>query len=238
MALLATSRSGKRRRCTSSLFRVAMKLSAMALCPGRSPSFPSKERGRPLRGACQTRSPCTGRRDRNDVRVPPTACASIPPSPGHRLRALCPHVRVHRPPDNPARMGVHDEGQVEKALSRRYVRDVRQPDPVGLSGHEVPAKQVWCGSSPRITASSSTLLTPHTALEPGGFHQPCYSLQTPTDPKRAKLCVYARVAVSLAAPTMDLADLLGEKGVLPPPLRERPAAPGVVTALGDSKHPA
>src|SRR5215217_3502411 len=93
-------------------------------------------------------------------------------------------------------MGVHDEGQVEKALSRRYVRDVRQPDPVGLTGHEVPAKQVRCGSSPRITASSSTLLTPHTALEPGGFHQPCYSPPTATDPKRAKLCVYPRIAVS------------------------------------------
>src|SRR5215204_1797449 len=31
MALLATSGSGKRRRCTSSVFKVAMKLSAMAL---------------------------------------------------------------------------------------------------------------------------------------------------------------------------------------------------------------
>src|SRR3712207_2231821 len=31
MALLATSRSGKRRRCTSSVFKVAMKLSAIAL---------------------------------------------------------------------------------------------------------------------------------------------------------------------------------------------------------------
>src|SRR5215211_5623961 len=31
MALLATSRSGKRRRCTSSIFKVAMKLSAIAL---------------------------------------------------------------------------------------------------------------------------------------------------------------------------------------------------------------
>src|SRR5215203_1530788 len=135
-------------------------------------------------------------------------------------------------------MGVHDEGQVGKALSRRYVRDVRQPDPVGLTRHEVPAKQVRCGSSPRITTSSSTLLTPHTASEPGGFHQPCYSPPTATDPKRAKLCVYPWVAVSLAAPTMDLADLLGEKGVLPPPLRGRPAAPGVVTTPGDSEYSA
>ena len=84
----------------------------------------------------------------------------------------------------------------------------------------------------------STLLTPHTASEPRGFHQPCYSPPSATDPKRAKLCVHPRVAVGFAAPAMDLADLLGEKGVLPPPLRGRPATPGVVTALGDSEHPA
>lgn len=30
-----------------------------------------------------------------------------------------------------------NEGQIEEAFSRRYVGDVRQPDPVGLSGHEV-----------------------------------------------------------------------------------------------------
>src|SRR5918994_491028 len=37
---------------------------------------------------------------------------------------------------------------------------------------------------------------------------------------------------------MDLADLLDEKSVLPSPLRRRPAAPGVVAALGHSEHAA
>src|SRR5215218_4224324 len=80
----------------------------------------------------------------------------------HELR---PHVVLHGPPDDPSRMGVQDEGQIQKAFLRRYVGDVRQPDPVGPSGHEVPAKQVRGGSSPRIAAGGSTLLAPHTAPE-------------------------------------------------------------------------
>src|SRR5215213_7726533 len=145
MALLATSRSGKRRRCTSSVFKVAMKLSAMALCPGRSRSFPSKERYRPPRGACRTRSPCTWRRDRNDV-------------------------RAHRPTDDPSGVGVQDEGQLEEAFLSRYVGDVRQSDPVRTTGNEVPAKQVRCGSGPRITAGGCAPLTPYTASKPCGLH--------------------------------------------------------------------
>jgi hypothetical protein len=130
-------------------------------------------------------------------------------SPGHRLRALCPHVRVHRPPDNPSRMGVHDEGRVEKALSRRYVGDMPANQTLlGSAATKSPCKESLqsrsgAGAARRITASSSTtILTPHTASEPGGFHQPGYSPPTATDPKRAKLCVYSRIAVSPAAPTL------------------------------------
>ena len=170
MALLATSRSGKRCRCTSSVFRVAMKLSAMALSKA-VPVLPIQgTMPTPLRGVCRTRSRCTGRRDRNDARGRQPVRVSIPPSPGRRPRALCPHVSGHRPTDDLARMGVQDEGQVEEAFPSRYVGDVRQPDPVGPSGHEVPAKQIRRGSSPRGTASGSTLLTPSTASEPRGSH--------------------------------------------------------------------
>src|SRR5215210_24710 len=148
------------------------------------------------------------------------------------------HVGVHRPPDDPTRMGVQDEGQVEEALPRRYVRDVRHPDPVGLSGHEVPAKQIWGGSSPRIAAGGSTLLAPHTTPESLDSHQSSYPPACAFHSERTQLGMYPWVAVGLAAPAMDLADHFDEKCVPPSPLRRRPAAPGVVAALGHSKHPA
>src|SRR5215211_2466142 len=174
MALLATSRSGKRRRCTSSLFKVAMKLSAIALCPGRSRSFPSRGRCRPPQGACQTRSPCTGR---PAVGMMNESGGWLAPPYRHLQRIdheLRPRVVLHRPPDYPSRMGVQDEGQVKKALPHRYVSDVRQPDHVGLTGHEVPAKQVRGGSSQRIAAGGSTLFAPHTASESRNSHQSSY----------------------------------------------------------------
>jgi hypothetical protein len=48
---------------------------------------------------------------------------------------------------------------------------------------------------------------------------------------RTQLGVHPRVAVGLAAPAMDLADLLGEEGILPTSIGRRPGALGVVTAL-------
>jgi hypothetical protein len=47
--------------------------------------------------------------------------------------------------------------------------------------------------------------------------------------------MHPRVAVGLATPAMDLADLLGEDDIFADPLRVRTLAPGVVTALGDAE---
>jgi hypothetical protein len=142
----------------------------------------------------------------------------------HELR---PHVGVHRPSDDLARVGVKDEGQIQDPFPRRYVRDVRQPDPVGPTGHEVPAKQIRGGSSPWITAGGCALLTPHTVSKPCGSHQASYPPASASYSKRRQLGVYPRVTVGLAAAAMDLADPLGEGGVLLGPLRRRPAAPGL-----------
>src|SRR5215217_7557381 len=171
MALFATSRSGKRRRCTrSSVLRVAMKLSAIALCPERFRSFPSKERCRSLRGACRTRSPCTLGAA---IGMMHESCGWLAPpyrhlqGVDHEFRL---HVRGHRPPDDLARVGIQDEGHVEEAFLRRYVGDVRQPDLIGLSGNELPAKQIRCGSSPWVAAGGFTLLAAHATPKPRDPH--------------------------------------------------------------------
>src|SRR3712207_4280672 len=140
----------------------------------------------------------------------------------HELR---PHVGAHRPPDDPSRIGVQDEGQIQEVFPRRYVGDVRQPDPIGLAGHEVPAEQVRRWSSPWIAASGSTLLAPHTTPESRGSHQSSYPPASAPYSERTQLGVYPRVPVSLAAPAMDLADLLDEKCVLSSPLRGWPGSP-------------
>src|ERR687886_2918109 len=135
-------------------------------------------------------------------------------------------------------MGVQDEGEVEEAFPCRYVGDVRQPDPVGPTGDEVPAKQVRGGSGPRVTTGGSTLLAAHATPESHSSHQSCYPPESAPYSERTQLGVYPRVAVGLSAPAVDLADLLGEGGVLAAPVGGRPAPPGVVAALGDSEHPA
>src|SRR5215208_4737576 len=127
MALFATSRSGKRRRCTrSSVLRVAMKLSAIALCPERFRSFPSKERCRSLRGACRTRSPCTLCAA---IGMMHESCGWLAPPYRHLQgvdHELGSHMRGHRPTDALVRMTVQDESQVEEPFLRRYVMSASQ----------------------------------------------------------------------------------------------------------------
>ena len=56
-----------------------------------------------------------------------------------------------------------------------------------------------------MAASGSTPPASRAASEPGGFHQPCYSPPSATDPERVELRVYPQIAIGLvAAPAVDL----------------------------------
>ncbi len=49
---------------------------------------------------------------------------------------------AHRPADDFSGEQIEDHGQVEPALAGRDVGDIRQPDLIGLLGHEIPIQQV------------------------------------------------------------------------------------------------
>ncbi len=74
------------------------------------------------------------------------------------------------------------------------------------------------------------------APRPALAGQPCADLTA--HPWRAELGVHPRGAVGLAAPEVNLADLLREGGVLDAPFGGRPASPSVVAAFGHSQNPA
>ena len=81
------------------------------------------------------------------------------PSPHGHLEGvdyeLGPKMAFHRPPDDPARVDVEDEGQIQEAFPRGDVRDVCYPDLVYFRGREAALKKRperisrsdgWCAS--------------------------------------------------------------------------------------------
>ncbi len=52
------------------------------------------------------------------------------------------HVSGKLPSDDPAAKDVEDEGEEHQPLPRTQVREVRDPQPVGCRGGEIPADQI------------------------------------------------------------------------------------------------
>jgi len=137
------------------------------------PVLPIEGRCRPLRGACRTRSPSTGRRDRNDARVGPAD--------GLRLHtaiwraSATSSVFMWESMDQPTTL--REWASKVKARSRRpsCVGRTRYPPArpcFGLSGHEAPAEQIRGGSSLWVTAGGSAPLAAHATLNPAARTSP------------------------------------------------------------------
>src|SRR5215217_6278253 len=142
----------------------------------------------------------------------------------------------HRPGDDPPRVDVQHERQMEESFVGLDVGYVRRPEPV--RGGEVSVYEIGGRRSPGIRASDS-LLPPALAASDSGFtHQSGHPAPSTTHPKGLQLRVHPRITVGLAAPVMHLHDPLRKGGVLLGSFGGRPVSSGVVAALRDSDHPA
>src|SRR5215213_4502742 len=144
----------------------------------------------------------------------------------------------HRPGDDPPRVDVQHERQMEESFVGLDVGYVRRPEPVRGGGGEVSVYEIGGRRSPGIRASDS-LLPPALAASDSGFtHQSGHPAPSTTHPKGLQLRVHPRITVGLAAPVMHLHDPLRKGSVLLGSFGGRSVSPGVVAALRDSDHPA
>ena len=128
----------------------------------------------------------------------------------HELGA---QVRRHRPAHDLAAEDVEHDRQVEEARAGRDVRDVGDPELVGLGGGEVTLDQVRHPGDARVRHRGlGLLLAAGDALDAGRLHQAGDALATDPDAERAQVTEDARRSVGAATRGVDRSDLVGEPG--------------------------
>jgi hypothetical protein len=90
------------------------------------------------------------------------------------------HALVDRPADDAAREAVDHDGEVEEALPRPHVRQVRDPEAIGRLRAEVAPHEVLgdpdAGHAPRRASPAP----PHAPREPAPAHEPLDALARDT----------------------------------------------------------
>jgi len=80
----------------------------------------------------------------------------------------------HRPSDEPSRVSVQYEGQVEEALVGFHVGYIRDPEAIGRYGSEISTDEIRGRDSAPVPASSTFLMAAEATLESFFSHQPRY----------------------------------------------------------------
>jgi len=134
---------------------------------------------------------------------------------GHRERfdhELLAHVIGDRPPDDPPAVAVHHRRQVQPALPRPDVGDIRAPQPVDRGRVKVPLDEIGRGSHPRDADRGAPPTPVQLPGQASGPHQPLDPLTSDLDAvSEPQLGVHARGPVRLAGLLVDARDPAGQQ---------------------------
>jgi len=138
------------------------------------------------------------------------------------------HVLGHRPPDNSSAEQVQNSGQVQPALTRVDVRDVRNPLLVRPLRSEVLGQQVRPGGHIRSTLSSGRPASMRrNSHNPAQTHQPRHPVTATGHPALLQSGMHARAAICPLALGMHLTYLLHKLLIGLLAGADRPLAPGI-----------
>src|SRR5947207_8074300 len=145
----------------------------------------------------------------------------------------------HRPPDDQTREHIEHDRQVQKALRRRHIGHIRNPQRVRPIGDEVPLHQIWrpaLGCAAACGASESSLLHP---FKTGSAHQPRHTLAAhPHAVTLTQLRVHAPGSIGVVRTLVAGMDQRGQVHSLAIMLGQQTIPPIVKTARGDLQQPA
>jgi hypothetical protein len=155
---------------------------------------------------------------------------------GHRERVddqLLAHVIGHAPANDPPGERVLNRGKVQPPLPRPQIREVRDPQHVGLLRTELALDQVIGDANALHPDGCAPALAVHKPGDPGLRHQPLDSLAADLDAVRhPELHMDPRAAVHATVLGVDLLDLLRQPRVGELPVRRRASRPLVVARAG------
>ena len=178
----------------------------------------------------------------SDCQKQSTCIESLCPSDGRRCRAFGPRAmsrassttRVFRsdekgPSDDPARPGVENDREVEKAGQRRQEGDVGHPQRVRPLGHEVAADEIAGGMMiPRLPRRDRCASAPATPAIPAARINRAIRFRPTIRLSAFSSGMNTRRAIGSMRPGVDRADATRQIGVGGRPSRNRSAPPGII----------
>jgi hypothetical protein len=120
-------------------------------------------------------------------------------------------VVLERPADDAAAVAVDDHAEVEPALPRAQVGDVRDPEPVRCRRLEVALDEIIRDTHSRDTNRRPAAAPFDRAADARLSHQPLDALTTDGEAVGAQVPVDARRAVGATAESVQLTDPLQER---------------------------
>ena len=133
------------------------------------------------------------------------------------------------PSDDPARPGVENDREVEKAGQRRQEGDVGRPQRVRPLGHEVAADEIAGGMMvPRLPRRDRCASAPADALSPPLASIELSASAQPRGYQPSAWAMNTRRAIGSMRPGVDRADATRKIGVDARPSRSWSAPPGVI----------
>jgi hypothetical protein len=131
------------------------------------------------------------------------------------------------PSDDPARPGVENDREVEKAGQRRQEGDVCHPQRVRPLSHEVAADEIAGGMMvPRLPRRDRRASAPADGRDPRCSHQPSNPLSANREAISLQFGMNRRRAIGSMRSSVDRADATRQIGVGGRPSRNRSAPPG------------
>jgi hypothetical protein len=151
---------------------------------------------------------------------------------GHRERVddqLLAHMVGHAPAHDPPRERVLDGRQVQPAFPGPQIREVGDPQHVGLLRSELPLDEVIGDANALHPHGCATPLASHKPGDAGLRHQPLDTLASDLDPVRdPQLGLDPRTAVHTTVLGVDRSDLLRQPRVAQLPVRRGTGRPLVI----------
>jgi hypothetical protein len=150
---------------------------------------------------------------------------------------LSAQMRLHGPADDAAAPGIEHDGEVQEAGPGRDVGDVRDPQPIGPGGGELPIDEIRCRLR-RLVPDRRSKLPPADALQLRGPHQAGDALATDVNPLSGQLGMDPRRAVRPSRLAVDPCNQGAQFHIGPGAWRQRSLAPRVIAAGGDAQRAA
>ena len=150
----------------------------------------------------------------------------------HQLGGKC---RRHRPADDAAAIRIEHDGEIEKAGPRRYISNIRHPQPIRRFCRELALDQVRCLTATILDRGGDEPASAHTG-ETGLRHQSRHPLASNMTTLGRKLGVNARRTIGATRSRVRGTDRRDQRGVGLRPLRWLTLCPRVVAAGGDTQQ--